>query len=115
MVKKGEQFCRSAICKISQARVGTFDEYVLGWVMSTTFARRTVSKKGDIGQLFIAFDGVVVEPINLTVPVTQAIATTFTSWLVDKETTDSSKTSQNIYGRFLHKSYSFSWNCWCRF
>lgn len=39
----------------------------------------------------VAVDGVVGEPLNLTEPVTQAIASAFAAWLVDKKKTDSSK------------------------
>ncbi|GKA43715.1 phosphoglucosamine mutase family protein [Tanacetum coccineum] len=39
----------------------------------------------------VAVDGVVGEPLNLTEPVTQAIAVAFAAWLSDKKTADSSK------------------------
>lgn len=39
----------------------------------------------------VAVDGVVGEPLNLTEPVTQAIAAAFAAWLSDKKKADSSK------------------------
>ncbi|KAK1409599.1 hypothetical protein QVD17_36126 [Tagetes erecta] len=39
----------------------------------------------------VAVDGVAGEPINLTEPVTQAIAAAFAAWLLDKKKADSSK------------------------
>ncbi|XP_024978323.1 uncharacterized protein LOC112515645 isoform X1 [Cynara cardunculus var. scolymus] len=39
----------------------------------------------------VAVDGVAGEPLSLTEPVTQAIASAFAAWLLDKKTADSSK------------------------
>ncbi|XP_076957353.1 uncharacterized protein LOC143632818 isoform X1 [Bidens hawaiensis] len=39
----------------------------------------------------VAVDGVAGEPVNLTEPVTQAIAAAFTAWLLDKKKADSSR------------------------